>query len=414
MKTTTVKGTSDYLPSETALRDAMQKDILETYRAAGYEHILTPAIEDAENLDKSDGGDNLNLIFKILKRGDKLEETLAAGDYAHLCDMGLRYDLTLPLCRYYANNRASLASPFKAIQMDRVYRAERPQKGRMREFMQCDIDILGDASAAAEIDLIVTTAAALKKLGIGEFRIRVSDRRILRSVLSSLGFSAEELDTVCVSYDKLDKIGAEGVLAELVDKGIGSSVVEAFRRFAEQQPKTPGEALTFGADPEAVASVSGIIDAANELSDGSWEAVFDISLVRGQGYYTGTVFEVESQRFRGAVAGGGRYDRLVGKFIGEDVPAVGFSIGFERIYGILKEQDASVKGPRPRAVVFFQGTSPADVLPAQRTAASLRDSWDVTVASLPKKLGKALSRFAERGFSAYMIAGQDTELRELR
>jgi len=414
MKITTVKGTSDYLPEEVALRDSMQSAILRTYRSAGYEHISTPAIEDIENLDKSEGGDNLNLIFKILKRGEKLEEALASGDAHELCDMGLRYDLTLPLCRYYANNKAHLPAPFKSIQVDRVYRAERPQKGRMREFVQCDIDILGDASPAAEVDLILTTARALGSLDIGHFRIRINDRRILRSILSSQGFPTESLDTVSVSFDKLDKIGVEGVIAELTEKGFEPAAIEAFRAFLENKPQTPEEAASFGADSEAVASLRAIMDAAEALSDGTWEVVFDVSLVRGQGYYTGTVFEVESKDFRGAVGGGGRYDNLVGKFIGEKVPAVGFSIGFERIFGILKQQGKKTLESRPRAVIFFSGDSAADALPAQKAAAALRGEWDVTVAAMPKKLGKALSRYAERGFTAYMVVGQDDVLKELK
>ena len=415
MKTTTVKGTSDYLPAETALRDEMQAAILGVYRAAGYEHITTPILEDMENLDKSDGGDNLNLIFKILKRGEKFDEAVAAGDYAHLADMGLRYDLTLPLCRYYANNKATLPAPFKAIQIDRVYRAERPQKGRMREFVQCDIDILGDASSAAELDLIVTTASALEQLGIGAFRIRINNRIILRSILSSLGFAAETLDSVCISFDKLDKIGADGVLAELREKSFPEEAIAGFAKFLENKPETPEDAAAFGADPEAVRSLREIMDAATALSDGTWDVAFDVSLVRGQGYYTGTVFEVESKLFRGAVGGGGRYDHLVGKFIGEDVPAVGFSIGFERIYGILKEQNAASENKARRAVVFFEGETPADALPAQKRAAALRaDGWSVTVAEMPKKLGKALSRYAERGFTAYMVEGKDDALKDLQ
>lgn len=414
MKITTVKGTSDYLPEEVALRDSMQSAILRTYRSAGYEHISTPAIEDIENLDKSEGGDNLNLIFKIMKRGEKLQEALSSGNAADLCDMGLRYDLTLPLCRYYANNKANLPAPFKSIQIDRVYRAERPQKGRMREFVQCDIDILGDASPAAEVDLILTTARALESLDIGHFRIRINDRRILRSILLSQGFPMESLDTVSVSFDKLDKIGADGVIAELTEKEFDPAAIEAFRAFLENKPQSPEEAAAFGADGEAVASLKTIMEAAEALSDGTWEVVFDVSLVRGQGYYTGTVFEVESKDFRGAVGGGGRYDNLVGKFIGEKVPAVGFSIGFERIFGILKQQGKKTLDSRPRAVVFFSGDSAADALPAQKAAASLRDEWDVTVAAMPKKLGKALSRYAERGFTAYMVATQDESLKELK
>ncbi len=412
MKTNPVKGTADFLPEETQLRDRMQSVILDTYVKSGYQHILTPILEDIENLDKSEGGDNLNLIFRVLKRGEKFEEAFRSGDEKALCDMGLRYDLTLPLCRFFSANRASLPYPFKAIQIDRVYRAERPQKGRMREFVQCDIDILGDPSPVAELDLIQTTACALGKLGLGEFTVRISDRRILRSVLSSMGFEEKDLDTVCVSFDKLDKIGKEGVTAELGEKDISPDTVRAFGHFLDHLPQSPEDALSFGADREAVESLRGILDAASALSDGTWDLRFDLSLVRGQGYYTGTVFEIESREFRGALAGGGRYDRLVGKFIGESVPAVGFSIGFERIFSILRDKKET--DGQKKAVIFYKGDKPAEALNAFRRAASLRGEWEVSVAPFPKKLGKALAKYGERGFSAFMTEGEDEDLRPLR
>ena len=211
MKTQPLKGMRDLLPREQALRDYIQSQILATYRAAGFQRISTPILEDMENLDKSDGGDNLNLIFKVLKRGDKLEHALASGDEKQLSDMGLRYDLTLPLSRYYAANRNELPSPFKVIQTDRVYRAERPQKGRLREFVQCDIDILGDSSPNAEVELIDVTARALLKIGFTGFTVNINDRRILRAMLEKMGFAADQLDSVCISFDKMDKIGADGV-----------------------------------------------------------------------------------------------------------------------------------------------------------------------------------------------------------
>ena len=215
MKTQPLKGMRDLLPKEQALRDYIQGEILATYRAAGFQRISTPILEDLENLDKSDGGDNLNLIFKVLKRGEKLAAALRSGDEGTLADMGLRYDLTLPLSRYYAANRAVLPHPFKVIQTDRVYRAERPQKGRLREFVQCDIDILGDESPNAEVELIDVTARALLRIGFTGFTVNLNDRRILRAMLSEMGFAADTLDSVCVSFDKLDKIGAAGVRAEL-------------------------------------------------------------------------------------------------------------------------------------------------------------------------------------------------------
>ena len=218
MRKTTVKGTRDYLPQETALRDALQARILEVYRRCGFERMQTPALESIENLEKSEGGENLGLLFRILKRGDKLETALKAGQAAGLCDIGLRYDLTLPLCRFYANNRSRLLLPFKCIQLDRVYRAEQPQRGRDREFVQCDIDILGDASSLAEIELMDVTAQALLAVGLRDFTIRVNDRRLLLAMLRALGFAEDSLHTTCMAVDKLDKLGAEGVRKELLDR----------------------------------------------------------------------------------------------------------------------------------------------------------------------------------------------------
>ncbi len=231
MKTQPLKGMRDLLPREQALRDYIQGQILATYRAAGFQRISTPILEDMENLDKSDGGDNLNLIFKVLKRGDKLEAALRSGDEKQLSDMGLRYDLTLPLSRYYAANRNELPSPFKVIQTDRVYRAERPQKGRLREFVQCDIDILGDSSPNAEVELIDVTARALLKIGFTGFTVNINDRRILRAMLQKMGFAEEQLDSVCISFDKMDKIGSEGVKNELTEKGFAAEAVQALDDF---------------------------------------------------------------------------------------------------------------------------------------------------------------------------------------
>ena len=404
MKTTPVKGTNDYLPEEAALRDRMQSAILGVYRNHGFEHIITPAIEDAENLDKSDGGDNLNLIFKILKRGEKLQSALESG--SELSDMGLRYDLTLPLCRYYSANRAKLPSPAKLIQCDRVYRAERPQKGRDREFVQCDIDIIGSSSPDCEVELISTTAKALHAVGIGNFKIKVNDRSLLRGVLRRAGFAEDALDTVCVSFDKLDKIGADGVVAELVEKGFASSTIENFKSFLSACPISIENIGAYTDAADAVERLTYIMNAARELAGGEYEIVFDISLVRGQGYYTGTVFEVESTEFRGAIGGGGRYDNLIGKFTGEPTPAVGFSIGFERIYSILRENGMHAGETKRIAVLYGEG----ELVSAIKTADSLRSDYDVAVYERAKKMGKQLARLEERGFVGFAEVGGEVKM----
>ncbi|MBO5199620.1 MAG: histidine--tRNA ligase [Lachnospiraceae bacterium] len=404
MKIATVKGTNDYLPKEAAMRDYLQSVILETYRASGFQRIMTPAIEDAENLDKSEGGENLNLIFKILKRGEKLDKALEEGKYNELSDMGLRYDLTLPLTRYYAANKDKLILPMKCIQIDKVYRAERPQKGRLREFVQCDIDILGTSSCYAEVELIDVTARALMAIGIGEFRIRVNDRRILKNVLSNLGFAAEELDSVCITFDKLDKVGVEGVKAELTEKGFAAESIEKLADMLANMPFTLESIRPYCTDEETLANLTAIMDTVKQIAGGKYEIVFDISLVRGQGYYTGTIFEAESTKFRGAIGGGGRYDNLIGKFLNESVPAVGFSIGFERIFSILMESGMEIPDARKRIALLYD---PQEFQSVYAKAEELRKEYDVALFERPKKTGKFLNRLEEQGYHGFLMAGKD-------
>ena len=408
MKISTVKGTNDYLPEQVALRDYLQSVILTTYEDAGFSRISTPAIEDIENLDKSDGGENLNLIFKILKRGDKLENALKSGEEKDLADMGLRYDLTLPLSRYYANNRSRLSLPAKCIQIDKVYRAERPQKGRLREFVQCDIDIIGSSSILCEVELIETTAKALLKIGMKDFTVKVNDRRILRAMLETMGFAEQDLDGVCIVFDKLDKVGVDGVRAELTEKSYAPAAVEALCATLNGGEMTLEKVAQILPENPAVQSVSAILSAAQALADGRYGVKFDLSLVRGQGYYTGTVFEVESNEFRGAIAGGGRYDNLIGKFTNETVPAVGFSIGFERIFGILSESGFAAPKRKERIALFCEE---ADAAKAAALAESLRATYSVSLRARPKKLGKALQRLEADGFAGYLVFGEGEEVK---
>lgn len=406
MKINPVKGTADYLPSQTLLRDYLQNVILDTYRAAGFERIMTPAIEDMENLEKSEGGDNLNLMFKILKRGEKLDAALVAGDSSQLADLGLRYDLTLPLSRFYAGNRSKLSNPFKCIQIDKSYRAERPQKGRMREFVQCDIDILGSDSPLCELELIHTTATALLKLDIGSFTIRINDRRVLKGVLNHVGIPDEQMDTVCVTLDKWDKIGTEGVLEELAGKGLDAQVCGRIRELLDGGC-TLEQAEQMCGQEQIAAQLRKIIEDANTLAQGRYDVVFDMLLIRGQGYYTGTVFEIQSNKFRGAVGGGGRYDGLVGKFTGEDVPAVGFSIGFERIFQIMEEQGFAIPNRRKRVAVLCDEEQGAQAV--LKTDELREQGLDASVFGRPKKMGKFLNRLQEQGYDGFLVLGESEE-----
>ena len=405
MKTQPLKGMRDLLPNEQALRDHIQAEILATYRAAGFQRISTPILEDLENLDKSDGGDNLNLIFKVLKRGDKLASALQAGDAAKLADMGLRYDLTLPLSRYYAANRAVLTNPFKVIQTDRVYRAERPQKGRLREFVQCDIDILGDSSPNAEVELIDVTARALLRIGFTGFTVNINDRRILRAMLETMGFAADTLDSVCISFDKLDKIGADGVRDELTEKELPADAITSLYDFLQGGDFSLEAVASRCGDASLADDLRYVLSASEKVAAGRYGIAYCPSLVRGQGYYTGMVFEIVCPQFSGAVAGGGRYDNMVGKFIGQQVPAVGFSIGFERVCGILLEQGYAIPGAKPRlALLYLPDADFADVL---AKAERLRADYDVTVLPQAKKLGKQFGTLEAAGYQAAAFADND-------
>ncbi|MCH5272071.1 MAG: histidine--tRNA ligase [Lachnospiraceae bacterium] len=408
MKITSVKGTNDYLPKETELRDYLQASILNTYRSCGFEHITTPVLEEIENLDNSEGGENLGLIFRILKRGDKLDKALSSGNPKELADLGLRYDLTLPLSRYYACHRADLPTPFKCIQIDYAFRAERPQKGRYRQFVQCDIDILGSDSVNCEIELIDTTAKALLNIGIKNFKVKINDRRILKNLISAAGFSAEDTDSVCIVFDKMDKIGAEGVSAELLEKGFAADTVKKFTELMSIAPFTLDTAEQYCEDKTPVENLRYIISAVTGLAKDSYTIVYDKSLVRGQGYYTGPVFEIESLDFGSSIAGGGRYDNMVGKFLNESVPAVGFSIGFERISSILADAGYQIPDAKKRIAVIYDA---ADILPALKKADEYRTEYNVVLYERPKKLGKLFGKLEEQGFFGCYILNESTELK---
>lgn len=404
MKSTPVKGTRDYLPKEVEIRDYLQNVIAETYRDAGFVRITTPIIEDAVNLDKSEGGENLNLIFRVLKRGEKLSSALNNENVTEkeLSDMGLRYDLTLPLSRYFSNNKNELMTPFKVIQMDRVYRAERPQKGRLREFMQCDIDIIGNDSRDAEIELILTTTKALNRVGLKNYTVKINDRRILKSIFSYTGFDDADNEKLAIIFDKLDKIGIDGVKAELEENSFDKNAIDKFIGLFENGSLTL-DSIADVCDADYVNDLKYIIDTVDKASNGTIPVEFTPSLVRGQGYYTGTIFEVAADGYSGAVAGGGRYDNLIGKFLNEDIPAVGFSIGFERIFGILMEQNYAIPDRKKRIAVFYDKDNYADAL---AYAENLRDEYMVSVIARPKKLGKFLNKLEQNEFDGFAVFGE--------
>ncbi|MCI6188174.1 MAG: histidine--tRNA ligase [Spirochaetia bacterium] len=403
MKTNALKGMKDILPQEQRMRDFVQSKILETYKASGFERISTPILEDSENLDKSDGGDNLNLIFKVLKRGEKLEAALAKQNPTDkdLSDMGLRYDLTLPLTRFFSANRNELCFPFKVIQTDRVYRAERPQKGRLREFVQCDIDILGDSSVNAEVELIDVTANAMLSIGFKDFYININDRRILRNMLETMGFLPESIDSVCITFDKLDKIGADGVKAELQEKQFDKKAIDALVDFIQQGEITLDNVISRCSEVSIGDDLKYIIQTAKKVSGGKYDVKYCPNLVRGQGYYTGAVFEIASPLFTGAIGGGGRYDNLIGKFTGQKIPAVGFSIGFERICSILLEQNYQIPGAKERCALLYDDS--ADFAKIMNMAQSLRKDYNVAVFKKAKKMGPQFDMLEKQGFTKFAV-----------
>lgn len=396
-----LKGMNDFIPEEAGLRDYMINQILEVYHQFGFERIYTPAIEDIENINNKEGGDNQKLIFKILKRGEKLEEAINASQFDDLSDMGLRYDLTLPLTRFYANNKASLPQIGKFIQIDRVYRAERPQRGRCREFVQCDIDVIGDESYNAEIELITATGRALLRLPIGDFFIRVNNRQVLKAVLLSFGFEEDSLDNICIILDKLDKIGVDGVVNELEEASYGNDAILKLKDLISRPVTLDMIEKIIPQNPN-LEILNIVIDGANALANSKYKVVYDFTLVRGQGYYTGCVFEIASAKFGGTIGGGGRYDNLIGKFTGEATPAVGFSIGFERIYAILHEIGFKVPGRKKLAIIYKN-----DYIGAFKLADTYRDNYEVSMYAFSKKVGKLLNRLELQGFNAYIIYDKD-------
>ena len=383
------RGMRDFLPEEKRARDLVLSKIRETYSARGYQEIETPALEDIAKLTSGQGGDNEKLAFRVMKRGAELDEALASS--GELSDLGLRYDLTVPLTRYYATNRNSLPTVFKAIQTGPVWRAERPQKGRYRQFVQSDIDIIGDDSVLAEIDLLTSSLAALDALGLSDAVIRVNHRSLLVSLLDSLGVPSEAHGSAMITIDKLDKIGADGVSAELEERfGVGA----AFSAWISS--------LDVSVIPSELSEIFSVV--------GSTRLKYDPTLVRGMGYYTGPIFEIEHPGSGSSIGGGGRYDGMVGKWLGQDVPAVGISLGFERVMDLVSP--SFFGGSADSVVLVIEG----DVL---AKAVEVRDSliakgYTVRLESRPKKLNTLLESMVANGFTHFAILDENTAEIELR
>jgi histidyl-tRNA synthetase len=417
------RGMRDFLPADKARRERVLAVVRERYRAHGFDEIETPVMEEYGRLHAGIGGDNEKLAYNVLARGlDADGIRAAADDPAALTDLGLRYDLTVPLARFYASHRAELPTVFRAIQIAPVWRAERPQKGRYRQFVQCDIDIIGDATPRAEAELMAASLDALDALGLAGASVRVNDRRVLDEMLATFGFAEPERPGVLITIDKLDKLGTDGVVAELRERGATPAAADAFEAFLR---RPQADAAGFDADgirsrlPEGVgddviAHLVGIGEAVRAARGGSAEVplVFDPFLVRGMGYYTGTIFELAHPSVSYSLGGGGRYDGMIGRFLGSDVPAVGFSLGFERLVDLL---GASAGDDRTGIVLVHDRDVPLPELLAAKSHL-VETGSRVRLEQRPKNLKALLERAAADGYASFVTlrAGEDVRSAEPR
>lgn len=417
MKKKPVTGMKDILPREMAVRDYCIGLIKETYKAFGFSTVETPCVEHIENLSSRQGGENEKLIFKILKRGEKLKLD-EAKEETDLVDGGLRYDLTVPLSRYYSNHANDLPSPFKALQMGNVWRADRPQRGRYRQFMQCDIDILGEPTILAETELILATTTLLGRLDFKDFTIRMNDRRILKAMAAYSGFAEADYDTVFIILDKMDKIGMDGVRTELLDIGYGEESVEKYLGMFERVTNDIAgveflkDTLADVLDAGIAEDLETIINSVDGAKGADFKMVFDPTLVRGMSYYTGPIFEISMEEFGGSVGGGGRYDEMIGRFTGSSTPACGFSIGFERIIMLLLERGFEVPGTGVKMAYLIEQGMPKEKLTAILAKAKQERERGRIVNTVMMKNNKKFqkSQLAAEGYGEIVEFFKDKEI----
>lgn len=403
-----VTGMKDIMPEEMAIRDYVMSVIKETYGKFGFTPMETPCMENIANLSSKQGGENEKLIFKVLKRGEKLNLETAQTE-ADLVDFGMRYDLTVPLVRYYSNHANELPSPFKALQMGNVWRADRPQRGRYRQFMQCDIDILGEASNLAEIELILATTTTLGKLGFKNFEILINDRRILKAMAAYSGFAEEDYDSIFIILDKMDKIGLEGVEQELLESGYKKESVDKYLDLFKGMQESEDtlsfieEKLTGILEEDVKTSFREIVESVNATKGDHFKLVFDPTLVRGMSYYTGTIFEIAMPELGARCGGGGRYDKMVGRFTGKDVPACGFSIGFERIILLLMESGFKVPNQSKKIAFLIEkgveGKALCDVIAQAQDVR--KDGTQVLVARMNKNKKFQKEQLTAEGYEEF-------------
>lgn len=420
----TVKGMRDILPAEMEIREYLLNKLKYIYTSFGFTQIETPCMERIENLTNKQGGENEKLIFKVLKRGEKLNEAvdLSGSNPDDLCDNGMRYDLTVPLSRYYANNAGSLPMPFKSLQTGSVWRADRPQKGRFRQFTQCDIDILGDPSNTAESELIYVTSLFLDSVGVKGNTVMVNDRRVLKGMAKKAGFAEEDYNKVFIILDKYDKIGEDGVRAELIESGCDEHAVNAymdiFHGFLTAEDRFAYVETAFGdaMEPGVADNIRQIFENVAILSEGKFHLAFDPTLVRGMGYYTGTIFEIKSEDFKGSsIAGGGRYDNMIGGFTGTPTCACGFSIGFERLVGALLDKKFKADGSREKvAVLYGKSFTSTDVARLQQKCNAMRQTGKIVLCQkMNKNVGFQKQKLEADGYTAFVDVRWPDEIEKL-
>lgn len=405
MNVAPTRGMRDLLPKDVEIREHVTSIIEEVYKKYGFQKIETPALENIHLLSGGDGGENEKMLYKVLKRGEKLNWS-EGSDVDDLVDLGLRFDLTVPLSRFYANNYGKLATPFKCLQIGSVWRAERPQRGRFRQFTQCDLDIIGEDSILAELELISATTQALLQMGFQGFNVKINDRRILTALASHAGIDRDDHDNVFITLDKIDKIGRQGVVEELVSRGTSPYSAAKLLDDLQQATDDPRSLSSLpGLEPHVPDALHSVIDTIAGLSSGAFKITFDPTLVRGMSYYTGLIFEVAAEGMESSIAGGGRYDKMISKLLGKHVPACGFSIGFERIVTILQEQGSlQRKKPDKIAILYDKHRiSNAQFGSLLQFANELRA--DAAAAAVPKSKNfhNQLKRLLDDDFTHYAV-----------
>ena len=412
VNTNPIRGTYDYAPKQAELREVVRQRILECYQKNGFSLIQTPILENLSLLNSSDGGDNLRLMFKTVKRGEKLDLSKPNLTENDITEEGLRYDLTVPLARFYANNKEKLPNPFKAIQIDYAFRAERPQKGRDRQFIQCDIDEFGDDSVEAEIDVLSTGMSGYESLGFNELTVKINSKEILNQITAHFGYSKEETASVCISLDKFDKIGVDGVLAELKEKFPDNRCESLVNAIEDVKNSDINALIKYGVDNQCIERISTILNVLNGLyknSNFDYKFVYDISIVRGQGYYTGVVYEVYCPDFRGAIGAGGRYDKMIDKLIGTPVPAVGFSIGFAPVCMLLEEKGVKLIQGNKLALIYNDG----EFEKAFEQKQKLSKEYNVSLYKKPKNLKSLLEKLQFIGFDLFALCDENINIKKI-